>query len=282
MFRAIMAFLVSLVFISRLSYSPTTKDTDIKRKDSIVPEIVYVEGGIFEMGCQYGETDEEPVHKVRLSNYYIGRYEVTNAEYCAFLNRRRPGARDLKTWIDIGNDNFDIQKKPLGDYFVVSGRERYPVTHVSWYGASAYCDWLRDYTGEPYRLPTEAEWEFAAKGGINGHYRVYSGSGDLREVAWFAYNSEGELHPVGLKKSNELTLYDMNGNVHEWVNDFYDAHYYEESEVDNPTGPEKGFECIIRGGCWTWEEEDVRNEARFKAAPYHTNLTIGFRIACDR
>ena len=255
-------------------------DESKKKKDKLLPEIVLVEGGEFPMGSGYGEIDEEPVHKVRLSDYYIGRYEVTNDEYCAFLNLRLPGKRELDTWINTTNDNFDIQKAGK-TYFVVQDKGSYPVTQVSWYGASAYCEWLRQLTGEPYRMPTEAEWEFAARGGRKTHQYVYAGSKDVGEVAWFAWNSEKEKHEIGTLKQNELTLYDMNGNVQEWCNDWYGEKYYEEMEIDGPSGPEKGHECVVRGGSWNLEMEYTRNEDRNKYSPNNKSTTIGFRVAKD-
>lgn len=248
--------------------------------DHIVPELVLVEGGEFNMGSNYGEIDEEPIHSVVVNNFYIGRYEITNKQYATFLNLRRPAKRDVETWINVENDRLDITRDGQ-EYVVAAGRENYPVTSVSWYGASAYCEWLRNLTGEPFRLPTEAEWEYAARGGKKTHDYVYSGSRDVGEVAWFDWNADGEKHEVGTLKPNELTTYDMIGNVQEWCNDWYDEHFYEDVKEtpNNPAGPEKGYECVVRGGAFHLEIENVRNEDRSKFAPHIINATIGFRIA---
>lgn len=270
-------FILSVnIFLGQTRGEPAQK----QKKDKVLPEIVLVEGGEFQMGSRYGEIDEEPVHKVRLQNYYIGRYEVTNAEYCVFLNLRQPGKKELEGWIFSMNENYDIQKSGK-DYYVIEGREKFPVTQISWYGASAYCEWLRNLTGEAYRLPTEAEWEFAARGGRKTHKYVYAGSKDVGEVAWFAWNSEKGKHSVGTKMQNELTLFDMNGNVQEWCNDWYSDKYYSELEIDNPSGPDTGKECVVRGGSWNLELEFTRNEDRNKYSPTTKSSTIGFRIAKD-
>lgn len=275
------SLLLTFVILYSIMDGQSRGETPSKRKkDKVLPEIVLVEGGEFMMGSQYGEIDEEPTHKVRLPDYYIGRYEVTNAEYCEFLNLRQPGKRDLETWIFSINENYDIQKSG-NDYYVIEGRENYPVTQISWFGASAYCEWLRNFTNQPYRLPTEAEWEFAARGGRKTHHYVYAGSKDVGEVAWFAWNSDKGKHEVGTKKANELTLYDMIGNVQEWCNDWYSEKYYEELEIDSPDGPDKGKECVVRGGSWNLEIEYTRNEDRNKYLPSTKSSTIGFRIAKD-
>lgn len=273
--------LLTFILLGLLPSSLVFSQRKVSGGDHIVPEIVLVEGGEFQMGANYGEIDEEPVHPVQVSNFYIGRTEVTNAQYAKFLNMRRPPKRDVDNWINVNNDNLDIVR--LGqDYFVVHGRENYPVTNISWYGASAYCDWLRDLTGEPFRLPTEAEWEYAARGGRKSHNYVYSGSANVGEVAWFDWNADGEKHEVQTLKPNELQTYDMIGNVQEWCNDWYDADFYNDSTAHiNPTGPEKGTECVVRGGAYHLEIENVRNEDRSKFPPTIMNMTIGFRIARD-
>jgi formylglycine-generating enzyme required for sulfatase activity len=252
----------------------------VTKTETYVPEIVLVEGGVFQMGCNYGEIDETPPHKVRLSTFYIGRYEVTNAEFCAFLNIRRSPKKDVDSWIVTTNQEGDIYREG-NSYVVKEGRENYPVTLVSWFGTSAYCEFLRDVTGEPFRLPTEAEWEYASKGGKKTHHYVYSGSHDVGEVAWFDWNADGFKHPVGMLKPNELMIYDMCGNVQEWCNDWYDTHYYEDSDVENPTGPETGFECVARGGAFSLGLEYTRNEDRNKFKPTTLNITLGFRVAKD-
>lgn len=246
-------------------------------RDSIIPEIVLVEGGTFKMGSHYGEADEEPVHEIELNTFYMGRYEVTNQQFCAFLNARKTGKKVLKTWVNTADVNNDIIKVGK-NYKVTPGREKYPVTSVSWFGASAYCDWLRDKTGDAYRLPTEAEWEYAAKGGRKTHNYVYSGSEILMEVAWFSWNSEATFHQVGGKRPNELGIYDMCGNVQEWCNDWYSETYYNETDRLNPTGPEHGAEVVVRGGHWSLSIEYVRNDDRYKYKPTKMDNTLGFRV----
>lgn len=246
-------------------------------RDSLIPEVVLVEGGTFKMGSTYGEIDEEPIHEIQLNTFYMGKYEVTNQQFCAFLNARKTGKKVLKTWVNTADVNNDIIKVGK-NYKVTPGREKYPVTSVSWFGASAYCDWLRDKTGETYRLPTEAEWEYAAKGGQKTHNYVYSGSAILMEVAWFSWNSDATFHEVGGKRPNELNIYDMCGNVQEWCNDWYAENYYSESDRVNPTGPEHGAEVVVRGGHWSLSIEYVRNDDRYRYKPTKMDNTLGFRV----
>ncbi len=248
-----------------------------KGRDTLLPEIVLVEGGSFKMGSRYGEIDEEPIHEIDLATFYMGRYEVTNQQFCAFLNARHPGKKVLKSWVNATDVNNDIIKVGK-NYRVMPGREKYPATSVSWFGASAYCDWLRDKTGDKYRLPTEAEWEYTAKGGRKTHNYVYSGSEILMEVAWFAWNSEATFHEVGGKRPNELGIYDMCGNVQEWCNDWYSDTYYSDTERVNPTGPEHGTEVVARGGHWSLSIEYVRNDDRYKYKPTKMDNTVGFRV----
>ena len=182
-------------------------------------EMVYVEGGTFQMGAteEQGEDacdDEKPVHRVTLSSYLIGKHEVTQA-----------------LW--------EGHNKQGGDY---------PVENVSWFDCQEFIGKLNARTGMKFRLPTEAEWEYSARGGNRSKGYKYAGSDNLDEVGWYRDNI-GSTHPVGLKKPNELELYDMSGNVWEWCQDWY-GDYMEESQT-NPTGPQsgKGGNRVLRGGC---------------------------------
>ena len=195
------------------------------------PEMVFVKGGTFMMGSEEGEANEKPVHPVSLSDFYIGKYPVTFAEYDRYCEATKRPKPDDNGW----------------------GRGTRPVINVSWDNADDYCDWLSEKTGQKYRLLTEAEWEFAARGGIKSKGRKYSGSNHLDEVGWYWENSgekrlSGEwkidiitknncrTHPVGEKAPNELSLHDMSGNVWEWT---------ESERTDGRTR----F-CMIRGGSY--------------------------------
>ena len=187
-------------------------------------EMVHVEGGTFRMGAteEQGEDaydDENPVHRVTLSSYLIGKHEVTQA-----------------LWEEVMGSNPSYNKQG-GDY---------PVEHVSWDDCQEFIGKLNARTGMQFRLPTEAEWEYSARGGNRSKGYKYAGSNNLDEVGWYGDNSDEHTHPVGRKKPNELGLYDMSGNVVEWCQDWY-GDYTEESQT-NPTGPQSGGDRVLRGG----------------------------------
>ena len=189
-------------------------------------EMVYVEGGTFRMGAteEQGEDaadDEKPVHRVTLSSYLIGKHEVTQA-----------------LWKEVMGKN-PSHNKLGGDY---------PVEYVSWNDCQEFVKKLNARTGMKFRMPTEAEWEYAARGGNRSKGYKYAGSDNLDEVGWYDENSGFHTHPVGGKKPNELGLYDMSGNVWEWCQDWY-YHYRDEAQT-NPTGPRSGGDRVLRGGSY--------------------------------
>jgi len=247
-----------------------TEDCNMRIEESkitVSAKMVYVKGGWFEMGADDGYTinanpnsHEGPIHKVYLNDFYIRNYEVTFAEYdkfCEATGRRKP---EDKSW----------------------GRGNRPVINVSWHDATAYCEWLSIQTGKSYRLPTEAEWEYAARGGNKSRGFEYSGSNNINEVAWYSNNSNDKTHPVGTKQQNELGIYDMSGNVNEWCNDWYSDDYYSRSPDRNPTGPLKGnsnYNRIIRGGSWLENEIECRVTWREFCSRQYENT--GFRYVQD-
>jgi formylglycine-generating enzyme required for sulfatase activity len=188
----------------------------------IVDEMVFVEGGQFLMGSVDGKSDKKPMHRVQLPHYYIGKYEVTQ-----------------KLWQEIMGNNPSNFKGCL----------ECPVENVSWEDVKQFLQKLSVVTGKSFRLPTEAEWEYAARGGKQSLQTQYSGSNRLNEVGWYDSNSENKSHPTGQKKANELGLYDMSGNVWEWCSDWYDENYYVYSPNINPLGADRGQLRAIRGGC---------------------------------
>ena len=196
-------------------------------------EVVYVTGGEFEMGATEEQGDdvdedrEKPVRTIRLDSYYIGKYEVTQAQWQAVMGQNRYG------W----------------DYEYGKGDD-YPVYYVSWNDAQEFCKRLSEATGKKYVLPTEAQWEYAARGGNKSQHYKYSGSDDIDEVAWYGGGEFSTAHPVGTKKANELGIYDMSGNVEEWCSDWYGK--YDEMDTDNPQGPAEGYasQRVYRGGNW--------------------------------
>ncbi len=241
---------------------------------AIQPDMVWVDGGTFQMGSDAGVKDEAPVHPVTISGFWVGKYEVTFAEYdrfCEALGRAR--AND-EGW----------------------GRDNQPVIGVTWFDAAAYCNWLSAQDGlapvytftadtvvslrpkaNGYRLLTEAEWEYAARGGNTGGNFLYSGSNELDPVAWYAENARSRTHPVGQKKPNQLGLYDMTGNVREWCFDYYGP--YSATPSTDPSGRAVGKSRVIRGGQFGRNPEQQRSTYRTYAPPKFKDYGTGFRLA---
>jgi formylglycine-generating enzyme required for sulfatase activity len=235
-----------------------------------VPEnMVLVEGGSFKMGDAIGEgtQDERPVHTVAISGFYIGRCEVTQKEWREVMGTSPASSR--------GDD--------------------LPVEQVSWYDAVEYCNRLSaknglepcyavagtsvscDFSKNGFRLPTEAEWEFAARGGIRSAGSKFSGGNNADSIGWYAANAGGRTHPVGLKQANELGLYDMTGNVWEWCWD-WSAAYSSASQAD-PRGSGSGESRVLRGGSWIHTEKIVRVSSRLGFAPQSGFSFVGLRVA---
>jgi sulfatase modifying factor 1 len=213
-------------------------------------EMVYVEGGEFKMGSKSGKYDETPIQPVTLSSFNIGKYEVTQAQWSSIM-----------------------ASKP--SFFV--GCENCPVEQVSWNEVQEFIRKLNAKTGKNYRLPTEAEWEYAARGGqLNKKYK-YSGSNDFNLVAWFDYNSGGKTQEVGMKKANELGIHDMSGNVMEWCSDWYRNHYIN-YKVSDPTGSFSGESRVYRGGSWSGIVDMCCTTRRNYAKPDSRSNMIGFRL----
>ena len=214
--------------------------------------MVYVSGGSFDMGATSeqggGYGHEKPVHRVTLSSYSIGKYEVTQ-----------------ELWEAVMGSNPSRCKGP-----------RRPVEQVSWNDCQDFIRKLNDLTGASFRLPTEAEWEYAARGGNSSRGYKYSGSNTIGDVAWYGGNDENQTHNVGSKSSNELGLYDMSGNVYEWCNDWYGN--YSSSSQSNPQGPSSGTLRVYRGGSRGNNSGDCRVSYRYYRAPGHRSKNIGLRL----
>jgi len=245
-----------------------------------IPDMVLVQGGTFQMG-EKGVA--EPVHQVTLSDFEIARTTVTNAQYCAFLNEKGNQAEGGVQWINLeggyGSEKCRIQSTDGSRFSVAPGYENHPVIYVSWFGAAAYCSWLSEKTDKNYRLPTEAEWEYAARGGSQSKGYQYAGSDDLDEVAWYSSNSGAHAHPVAEKKANELGLHDMSGNVWEWCEDWYGD--YSSGGHTNPTGPKKGSAQLRRGGSWHASAARCRVLYRGYNIPGIREDNLGFRVAAS-
>ena len=259
--------------------------------DFPIPQMVFVKGGTFRMGCDDNRDgdcsdDEKPVHDVTLDDFSIGKYEVTNEEYAAFLNAYgSTTVKDgkFKGQVMIKEDDWGVKfKKSKGvmAYSPQFGYERHPVVKVSWYGANEYANWLSQSTDQTYRLPTEAQWKYAARGGLQSKNYRYSGSNDLNQVGWYVENSGGRTHPVGQLQSNEIGLYDMSGNLWEWCSDWYSSSYFKsQNRTKNPTGPETGSYKLLPAGSWADISIICRIEHRGRGKPGVTIEYAGFRLA---
>lgn len=249
-------------------------------------EMVSVQGGSFQMGSNNGGVDEMPIHEVTISGFQIGKFEVTIAQFLQFLNdvncdsdgSFNDSEHGEVEYVDMDVANCAIGYQGEQFYFKgsnIAASEDCPVFEVTWFGANAYCKWAGG------RLPSEAEWEFAARGGIYTNSYFYSGSNYLSSVAWHLGNSGKMTHPVGQKAANELEIYDMSGNVREWCADWYDSQYYGNSPAKDPTGPATGTSKILRGGDWNGNDFVNRVADRIQYNPNNSYDYVGFRLVKD-
>lgn len=276
-----------------------------------LPVLVRVNGGSYIMGSpdRKGNEFSKPQHNVTIKNFWIGKYEVTNLEYSVFLNERGNqmeylsygGVYDYnRNWIDIEEKGTQIEYKN-GMYIPKSGYESYPVIKVTWRGAKAFCSWLSERTGENYRLLSEAEWEYAARGGSLSKGFTYSGSNNLKDVGWYNGNVDGYSgwlpnkvysQPVGKKQPNELGIFDMSGNVSEWVEDNYVGSYDDNDDIGFKA-PIDGspavinipefhkFDRVQRGGSWFVSDYQCTIWDRYLGGENTSWLNVGFRVAKD-
>ena len=291
--------------------------------------MVLITGGEFAMGDHTGNgnSDERPVHDVYINSFYMDIYEVTNQQYAAYLNDAliqnlievtdgvvyRAGGDEVYCDTETANNLSRIYWD--GNTFtVVPGTENHPMELVSWYGAAAYCNWRSSVAGlEPaydtgtwvcnfaadgYRLPTEAEWEYAARGGEYSTYYIYPW-GDTIEGSQANYWQSGDEYdnyspattpigyydggqtPPGVDMANGYGLYDMAGNVFDWCNDWYYTFYYTNSPYDNPQGPESGNGHVLRGGSWSHQPNFLRSAYRYWSAAWNRSGYFGFRTVLD-
>ena len=234
-------------------FSSSGNTITIRVKKGISIDMVRVEAGTFTMGAtpemKDPYEDEKPTHRVTLTNdYYMGKYEVTQALWQTVM----------------GNNPSNFKGDNL------------PVEKVSWDDCQEFISKLNRITGKTFRLPTEAEWEYAARGGNKSRGYQYSGSNNLLDVAWFRDNSGSKTHAVGTKQPNELGIYDMSGNVCEWCHDWYGA--YSSSSQVNPTGANSGSYRVIRGGSWYFSAMYSRSSCRSSNAPGYRSTIFGLRL----
>jgi len=234
--------------------------------------LVSIPAGSFRMGTEAKDDKwfehSRPVHTVSLDAFKISSTEITQAQYLRIIGTN-PSAF-------AGNDN-------------------HPVEQVSWYEAVTFCNklsekaglepcydlnsWECDFTRNGFRLPTEAEWEYACRAGATTEYCSGDSISDLEKVGWYGLNSDSTTHPAGSKKPNAFGLYDMHGNVWEWCNDWW-QHYYNDNSERNPAGPESGFSRVLRGGGWGHHEFGCRSAYRSGYQPDFESDLLGFRVVC--
>jgi sulfatase modifying factor 1 len=302
--------------------------------DANIPEdMKYIPDGGFEMGDHFdpeGYDDELPVHAVLVDAFFMSKYEITNQQYCDYLNSAYPAQLKVVSGVVYAASD-DPCDYPYCDtttsssysritwngssFGVVSDKEDHPMVQVSWYGSVAYCNWrsseggyeacynlstwVCDFTKKGYRLATEAEWEYAARGGnhspyyrypwgdsIDGSKANYWESGDPYETGDYPWTTpvgyyDGSQIPAGSDMANGYGLYDMAGNVWEWCNDWYASDYYDTSPFDNPTGPVSGSSRVLRGGGWSHNANRCRVASRYYYDPDDRGSGLGFRIVLD-
>ena len=225
-------------------------------KNEVQSNMIAVETGSFEMGDKNagGDEDAKPPHRVILDDFMMSKYDVTQGLWKAVMGNNPSGSTKCDSC---------------------------PVEKVSWNDAQKFISKLNSITGQRYRLPFEAEWEYAAKGGSRSKGSTFSGGNEIDSVGWNDSNSEKKTHPIGQKKANELCLYDMTGNVLQWCSDWYDYNYYNTSPEQNPHGPGRGKTKVLRGGGWNIYTAYCGVTVRADLIPDSCYYNVGFRLARD-
>ncbi|MCR9051054.1 MAG: SUMF1/EgtB/PvdO family nonheme iron enzyme [bacterium] len=286
-----------------------TPSSTTRRRD--LPDMLFVEGGTFQMGSSDSDagSDEKP-HTVTVDDFYLHRFEVTNSEFAEFLNAKGRHEYNGAEWYDLDDEDARIEQRS-GTYTTKGSYGKHPVTEVTWYGAVAYCNWKSealnlqpvyrisgtnvsaDWNADGYRLPTEAEWEFAARsrgkdykyawgnGKPNGN--IADESAKKENSGWTIWEGYDDGYPgtapVGMFEQGTLGFSDLSGNVWEWCWDWYDSDYYKNSPSRNPRGPSTGSYRVPRGGSWGDAPAILRCANRSNRAPGRSSRYIGFRLS---
>ena len=240
----------------RQSAQPAASPAKQQAVAQLIGNMVYVQGGTFTMGrtsskAYWCDDSDQPAHQVTVGSFYICKYEVTQKLWKAFMGNN-------PSWTKADN---------------------MPVEWVNGVTAQKFIRKLNAFSGKKFRLPTEAEWEYAARGGNRSHNYLYSGSDDINAVAWWKDNSGDKLHPVGTKRPNELGLYDMTGNAYEWCSDWQEP--YQSGAQTNPKGPQTGDWKVMRGGNQSSSESESGVMTRSQCMP-DIATCCGLRLVCDR
>jgi formylglycine-generating enzyme required for sulfatase activity len=243
----------TIMFVSLFGAAASAQDWTFTLEEGVSVEMVFVEGGTFTMGNNKGKKADRPEHQVQLDDFYIGMFEVTQNEWTALMG--------------------------LNPSSIACGR--CPVNDMTYDQIQQFVQKLSDRTGRKFRLPTEAEWEFAAQGGKKSKGFLYAGSNDLAEVGWLKFNGNDQQHEVGKLKPNELGLYDMNGNAWELCEDWYDPKFYARSETNNPVNTKPAKYRVSRGASWMSPAEYCYRWARNNDHPHHRRGNGGFRLVME-
>ncbi|MBO4581057.1 MAG: formylglycine-generating enzyme family protein [Bacteroidales bacterium] len=269
----VLVLILSVVVFSACKGKPGKEKSEDITVNGVSFEMVKVEHGTFTMGTPESQVDsvsagalghEIPTHEVTISkDFYMGRYPVTQ-----------------KLWKAVMGENSGEQWS--GDYGL---GDDYPAYFISWTECQTFLAQLNELTGKTFRMPTEAEWEFAARGGNKSKGYVYAGSDDIYSVAWHAGFMGAEK--VGGKNPNELNLYDMSGNIYEWCSDYYSSTYYQSTPSVDPQGPERAngwnkYSRSIRGGCWNSQPSGCRVSARGQADGTKRSSIVGLRLVMEQ
>ena len=251
---ALPILLITLVSCCTLHCTTKKENSRYYTVNGVKFKMIAIDGGTFVMGSEESaegaEKDEFPAHKVTVDNFYIGETEVTQELWVAVMGNNPSGYTD--------------------DALL-------PVESVTWVDCQNFISKMNELTGTTFRLPTEAEWEYAARGGKHSKKSIYSGSDTLANVGWYKDNSGARPQKVKQLAPNELGLYDMSGNIWEWCNDWYAE--YSAGEAKNPQGAEEGRTRVVRGGCWLMDENICRPADRSSAAPRGSGCIVGLRLA---
>ncbi len=282
---------------------PTSRNQDFTETAfGINMRMIYVEGGSFTMGCTSEQgadclENEKASRHTTVDSFYIGMIEVTQSQWEKVMGKSVPDhIKDLKMdnmmivdedyrddgWGELGDTVYPSAFWPGKEHLISRYGSSYPMCSVDWFDAVEFCRRLSEKTGKNYSLPTEAQWEYAARGGKKNDSNKYAGSNNIEELSWYKGNSDKSVHQCGTRQPNALGLYDMSGNVCEWCKDYY-AESYSSHDTYNPTGPREADSemypaNVIRGGAWDSDKTDCRVSRRWEMTAQVFGDWLGFRV----